>query len=900
MGISEIRRTNDKIIESQLDNVGQVKSQDNGGKSLFEKLRQHIGPAFATLLVLQESSRIRGVEGSTPEASSTALALRGDNAMGLPPAFIPDQRAGIIGRSSTELYVPPKGFSSYQGPPVQEIWPNLYEQMVKASEEKEQASKKEMPSGQLEQSRSKETEPLKLSKEDISSLQSFVHSLERNKAARRGFRKLMADKGAVDGMRNLMQDEEFRKHALSEMRNEKSVEQSISLLEGMDSLQSFAHSLEQNKAAQRGFRKLLRDKGAMEGMKILMQDEEFRKRALSELKDEKSVKQAISLLEDYTSNSTGYSVDVGKLAECIVITHMILFVCACGCEPCKRHLRGCNEDCTTLSQGIVCCPELAVTCCACGVGCLCLGGCLDTFLCCYDGDFDKCGEEVSSCVPRWVSLPGRCVGASYDAVGNCISGANRNAVANCVGAGARGVGAGVRGVGDCAGAGVRGVGDCVGAGVRGVGDCVGAGIRGVGDCVESILQRLEQQRQPMQPSPIERPMPILRPLPIERPTPSVRPSLIERPMPPAPPLPIDNPVPPVRPSPIERPTPPSPEPSVSVSLMPLSLEELQKMIESTQEEYQRIQSPLEVEVRRGQEQRIQRLQEILQTNNEAEAILVPRYLLSRVLQDEQKLQRETQVSERQEQRTQQLEEILQANNGAEAIQISTDFLEEIMQDEQMLWGVWKNNKEQIEMKMEKLNNKLKELQTSSSQDEGQIRADERRKVEDELWRQWEKQRREELQEKLQSIGRELQEKQRDMQSYRENLQSLQNSPIDRTALKELQQHMYKLRAEEQRLQGKITVVRNDLEGLPREQLRWKIRQRVDEVLSRQLSPDQLRHQAIELHESVISDFSELEPQRDILAAEFQTIFQERWPRHNHPDQELRIILGILTGIGPEH
>ena len=112
--------------------------------------------------------------------------------------------------------------------------------------------------------------------------------------------------------------------------------------------------------------------------------------------------------------------------------------------------------------------------------------------------------------------------------------------------------------------------------------------------------------------------------------------------------------------------------------------------------------------------------------------------------------------------------------------------------------------------------------------------------------------------------------------------------------------MYKLRAEERRLQGKITVVRNDLEGLPRERLREQIRQRVDDVLSRQLSQEQFRHQVLELHGSVFGDFSELEPRRDILAAEFQTIFQERWPRHNHPDQELRIILGILTGIGPEH
>ena len=102
MGRSEIRRTNDKIVESHLDNVGQAKSQDSGSKSLFEKAKQYLGPASAAALVLYGVSRRGGVEGSTPEASSTALALRGDNAMGLPPAFIPDQRAEIIGRSSTE------------------------------------------------------------------------------------------------------------------------------------------------------------------------------------------------------------------------------------------------------------------------------------------------------------------------------------------------------------------------------------------------------------------------------------------------------------------------------------------------------------------------------------------------------------------------------------------------------------------------------------------------------------------------------------------------------------------------------------------------------------------------------------------------------------------------------
>ena len=49
MGNNEIRRTNDKIVESQLDKTGQAKSQASGSKSWTEKVRQNIGPAFAAL-----------------------------------------------------------------------------------------------------------------------------------------------------------------------------------------------------------------------------------------------------------------------------------------------------------------------------------------------------------------------------------------------------------------------------------------------------------------------------------------------------------------------------------------------------------------------------------------------------------------------------------------------------------------------------------------------------------------------------------------------------------------------------------------------------------------------------------------------------------------------------------
>jgi hypothetical protein len=262
-----------------------------------------------------------------------------------------------------------------------------------------------MPSGQLEQDKSKEIEPLKLSNEDVGSWQSFANSLEQNPAAQRGFRKLLNDKGAMDGMRNLMQDEEFRQHAISEMRNEKSVEQAISLLEGgMDSLRLFAHSLERNPAALQGCRKLLNDKEAMEGMKNLMQNEELRRRAISELRDKESVKRAISLLENEESNSTctewykkyvspgnpvyyncckdegnsfcegNVKIDGFRLEICAaaVVAHFVLCAFAYGCY------RGCNKDdkCSCKCCSVSCCPELAcIACTSSYVSEFCAKGC---------------------------------------------------------------------------------------------------------------------------------------------------------------------------------------------------------------------------------------------------------------------------------------------------------------------------------------------------------------------------------------------------------------------------------------------------------------------------------------------------------------------------------------------
>ena len=104
MGDNKIRSTSDKIVGSPSDRNRKVKSQEsgeNGSKSWIEKVRQYIGPASAALamggLAAQGILVISGVGGSTPEASGTALALRGSDYAMKPPAF-PEQRASSLAK----------------------------------------------------------------------------------------------------------------------------------------------------------------------------------------------------------------------------------------------------------------------------------------------------------------------------------------------------------------------------------------------------------------------------------------------------------------------------------------------------------------------------------------------------------------------------------------------------------------------------------------------------------------------------------------------------------------------------------------------------------------------------------------------------------------------------------
>jgi tetratricopeptide (TPR) repeat protein len=318
-----------------------------------------------------------------------------------------------------------------------------------------------------------------------------------------------------------------------------------------------------------------------------------------------------------------------------------------------------------------------------------------------------------------------------------------------------------------------------------------------------------------------------------------------------------------------------------MSLVSQSQEELQEMMQSIQRDLQRMQSPCEVQVCEGQQQRIQRLQEILKTSKESEVILVPKSLLSEVLLDEQRFQREAHTSDGQRQRIWELPEILQMRKESKENRLSRSFLEKLLLDEQMLWGVGEMKKRQLEGKIAAVNEELKERQASYPRDVSQIRADERRRVEDQLWTQWEDRQREKIRKRLQSLEGFLQVTKRYIQMCRNHLQSMDNG----------REIMQRLQTEELQLQGEIATLHEELEGLLRERLRRQIQRRVDNVLNRkQHSSEQLRHQIIELRGSILRDFRDLEPEEKLLKAEFQGVLQERWSHYNHPEQELVNIL----------
>jgi len=159
-------------------------------------------------LAVQRILAISSVGGSTPEASGTALVLRGSNDAMRPPAF-PEQRAEFIGKSPTELYVPaprPEWLFPPKGPTVQEIWPGLYKEMVKGSEEKGQASKNslqeeaqetyngETSSEQAKPDKNKSRKLLSSREEKIATVRASIDKLKENPEALQILEKMLNDK----------------------------------------------------------------------------------------------------------------------------------------------------------------------------------------------------------------------------------------------------------------------------------------------------------------------------------------------------------------------------------------------------------------------------------------------------------------------------------------------------------------------------------------------------------------------------------------------------------------------------------------------------------------------------------------------------------------------------------
>ena len=81
------------------------------------------------------------------------------------------------------------------------------------------------------------------------------------------------------------------------------------------------------------------------------------------------------------------------------------------------------------------------------------------------------------------------------------------------------------------------------------------------------------------------------------------------------------------------------------------------------------------------------------------------------------------MSERQKQRTQQLQEILQTNKEANKIMLSRDFLKGLLQDEQQLRQVWKNKEKQLQGKMAVVSEELEGRQREQLREQLRQRVD---------------------------------------------------------------------------------------------------------------------------------------------------------------------------------
>jgi len=243
-----------------------------------------------------------------------------------------------------------------------------------------------------------------------------------------------------------------------------------------------------------------------------------------------------------------------------------------------------------------------------------------------------------------------------------------------------------------------------------------------------------------------------------------------------------------------------------------------------------------------------------------------------------------QLSQAQQERNQAREQLRQAQQDLRARE---NTLQELMDD--LLTNLQRQTPEQRlsnegtrqQIRAEEERRVQEQVQTQVERMRPAIRTEEHRRAQDQLWTRWQERRREELQVREQGL--------------QEGLQGVQRL---RGVLQDERKLRQELQLREQRLRGEMLEVDLEREGLPRERLREQLRQRIQDVLSERPSWEQLRHQLLNLHASVRSDYQDLEPQPDQLSAEFQEALEEQMRSHNRPEMELIEILRDLTRRGP--
>ncbi len=162
MGNRETRITHDKTVESQSEKKSSSKSQESSS-TLYDRAKNGVGIAYAGALKAAEATiksatvamavqAFSGLGGahaiSTSDAPSTALvspdsgSRDGDNATAL--HFDQKGLSHLSNQTNLERSfrnVTPEAFSHPKGPTVEQLWPKLYEEMVKSSGEQGDASK---------------------------------------------------------------------------------------------------------------------------------------------------------------------------------------------------------------------------------------------------------------------------------------------------------------------------------------------------------------------------------------------------------------------------------------------------------------------------------------------------------------------------------------------------------------------------------------------------------------------------------------------------------------------------------------------------------------------------------------------------------------------------------------